>query len=150
MTGEGSWELPVTPSSTFVDDLGNLGILRQYIHDGGHYQEIPDKDGTTGAYFHLSDMPLGFLENSEGTPPVDRENPWQRCRNPKCEGTWGCPNTAGDGRFVQPLDQAMQPGDGHWRECLYCGKKWRSGQIMPATRSSGPTPGDRNPPRLTG
>ena len=42
--------------------LGNLGILRQYIHDGGHYQEITNKDGTTGAYFHLDDMPLGFLE----------------------------------------------------------------------------------------
>ena len=104
----------MTPSSTFVDDLGNLGILRQYIHDGGHYQEIPDKDGTTGAYFHLNDMPLGFLENSEGTPPVDREDPWQRCRNPKCEGRGGAripQGTAGlSNRSTRPCSPATVTG----------------------------------------
>jgi hypothetical protein len=129
--------------------LGNLEILRQYIRDGGYYEPKPNDDGTTAAYFYLDDMPLGFLENSEGIPPVDREDPWQRCRNPKCGGRW-TPEFRGDGRFVQPLDEAMQPGDGYWRECLYCGNKWRSGWIMPATRSSGPVSRDRNPPRLTG
>lgn len=119
--------------------LGNLNILRQYVRDGGYFQEITNKDGTTGAYFHLDDMPLGFLENSDGIPPVDREDPWQQCRNPQCEGKWGVPEYRGNGRFVQPLDETMQLGDGYWRECLYCHMRWRSGWIMPATRrSSGP------------
>ena len=122
--------------------LGDLDILRQYVRDGGHYEQKLNTDGTTAAYFYLADMPLEFILHSEGLPPVDRECPWQRCSHSECEGRWVSPDR-GTARFASALDDDLRNGPGKWRHCSYCDRVWKAGWIMPATRSS-------EPPRLAG
>lgn len=117
--------------------LADLDTLRQYIRDGGRYEPKPNGDGTTAAYFYLADMAPEFIVESEGIPPVNRDDPWHRCPDPKCEGR-RVPGFHGDGKFAQPLDDNMRPGDGYWRECMFCGTRWKSGWKAPATRSPNP------------
>jgi hypothetical protein len=51
------------------------------------------------------------------------------------------PEYRGDGRFVQPLDETMQPGDVYWRECLCCGNDGgRGGSCRPRVAPA-PIPG---------
>lgn len=108
--------------------IGNLHLLNDdYLAHGGYYRKQPNYDKSSDfAIFHLADMPLGFVLNSEGLAIWDREAPWQSCR--RC--LWG----KWKGGYVMPTNDQRQAGDGYGRRCLACGFWWRSGWIAPLVR----------------
>lgn len=109
--------------------IGNTAILRDYIDRGGYgkTERNADKSSRFVAY-HLADMPLGFVLDSEGLRVWSEDRNWEECR--RC--WWG----KGKGGYVMPTDDDRRPATGFGRKCLACGFWWRSGWEMPLAKAA--------------
>ena len=136
--------------------IGNSEMLRQYIRSGGYYEIRPNVDHSSHlAAFDLSDMPIGFLIDSEGHIPSPYKAGWVKCRNSydpdvgrggkyrvfdnplgnpwrgqrvgMCDGDYGAP-------LAEPTPDGAAPEfeSGLWRRCMCCGFEWKSGWVMGA------------------
>lgn len=109
--------------------LGNTVMLRDYLANGGYYRGVANHDGSSVfAVFRHDDMPAGFVIASDGIPEYDRSTTWAKC--PQCYS-----------KYAEPLGDDLQPRDGYWRRCMFCGFRWRAGWVM----RSGPTPSGWDP-----
>jgi hypothetical protein len=106
--------------------IGNLGLLRDYLRRGGYYIPQTNRDGSsTFGAFHLGDMPLEFVLQSEGLTAWDESRIWDQCRR--------CWWWRGTGGLVMPTDEDRNASGGFGRLCLACGFWWRAGWHMPMT-----------------
>jgi len=111
--------------------VGNTEILREYIGAHGYFDRRDNADGSSQlAGFRLDDMPLAFLITSGGHDELDRTDPWQKCKNPRCYPPYWAERS-----LVAPLTDDYHFGAGYWRVCMFCGTRWRSGWVAPLTRT---------------
>lgn len=122
--------------------IGNMEMLRDYVKRGG-YSVIKDNRDRSSRLrsFHLADMPLGFVLDSDGLTVWDDQRVWEQCRKCwwwKSDGGVVVPTAEPDcdanGAYPKHPPQAE---DGTGRYCLACGFWWRSGWVMSVTRSTG-------------
>jgi hypothetical protein len=122
--------------------IGNVSILRKYLSDGGYFKIHDNKDGSSRlAVFHIADMPIGFVLDSEGLTIWDNDRIWEDCRN--C--WWGrskggyvapTPHVPISAHVVPSGTSPPDMGDGYGRYCLACRFWWQSGWFMRATQES--------------